>query len=290
MRQIRSRRFAAACLLSAVLGAVTASAAPREGSFLHVVEDDSSAERLGVETPRALYALLLERLPVDPEGAVALKFFLFDDRDPEEDRRLAEAISRHRTLSQYALRADGPRAAGPLRDAVAVFPEGTAAPPGLLLEASRSEFPTDRFLEALTSVGFVDVVEPFDADRVPLLGRAADGRVVKSLTLALLEVAHGPARLDVEAGSGRLSIGDARLDLDDRGRVTCPARDTEIEALPIEDLLADPASRPGEGRIVVVSYGGAQSPTFSLGWFDSIGAHDLFFQRLACLDHAITAH
>ncbi len=263
-----------------------AAGTPYTGSFVHVVETDESAQRTGQASPRALYAELLERLPAAGDRTLTLKFFLFDDRDAAEDGRLAAAMGRYRTYTQYALVGQGSGVARVTADVVGAVSAPAAAVPARLHEADGSEMPVPRFLERLEGAGFVDVVEPFDADRIPLLGRGADGSVVKSLALLLLESVHGQATLVTGAGGPALSFGGTVVRLDDRGRAECPALKTEVATVPIEDVLASP-ERFGNGWSLVVSYGGSQSPSFSLGFLRSINAHDLFFQRLACLDAAL---
>lgn len=282
-RHARALAIIAAGLLSA---GGCAPETPYDGRFALVVESDESFSEVGAATPRELYARLLEAMPADDTSAVALRFFLFDARDAEVDGRLAAAIAAHRTYTQYALRGEGPAAVTAATPAIGVL-AGAAVPEGTeLLRAERSELPAPIFLNAMTGMGFVDVVEPFEADLVPLIGLAADGAVVKSLALLLLEAVHGPAEL-IEGQGLKLRIGGGTLELDARGRAACDIMALAIDPVDIVAVVESRASDALRGRMPIVSYGGVEAPRFRTGLFASLDSHELFFRGLACLDARI---
>ncbi|HSG90520.1 MAG TPA: CHASE2 domain-containing protein [Pseudomonadales bacterium] len=258
-----------------------------DGHFALVVESDTSFTEVGAASPRELYAQLLEALPSGEASSVVLRFFLLDERDGEIDARLAAAMAARRTYTQYALRGEGPAPITASTPGVGALGD-TRAPDGAsLLRAEGSEIPPPRFADAIRGMGFVDVVQPFDPDLVPLIATGADGALVKSLALLLLEEVHGPAEF-VAVPAMSLRLGGATLELDANGRAACEIMAVAIEPVDIVAILKDGGEALGD-RIPVVSYDGVEAPRFRIGLIRSIGSHELFFRRLACLDARIAA-
>lgn len=198
-------------------------------AVLLAFDDRTLMEHGGVRGLRRTLAALLEKLAEAPPRVTAVDLTLADAGDAQEDKRLAAAMQR---LPGLALAAE-------------MLPDG-----------SGWQDPRPEFREAAEAVGHVHALPgPLDEiNRMIALERAVGRERRWALALEAHRLAMGGGQvmsspLDVEAGGVRIpSRQDAGRPLRVHYRPS-----SEVETLPVRELLDDPArAKALRGRVVFI--------------------------------------
>jgi hypothetical protein len=252
-----------------------------QSQFVFLSEDETTLASSELADYRAVYARVIDRLAMHQANAVALKFFFFDSETSDVD--LANSMNQLPVLLQFALRGEA-GSTMPVEQRQKWSGDGTISNSEKLPVSNNIQLPRPALVTAANRLGFVDVVEPFSPQNIPMIG-LHDGEIVKSLILQLLEIEYGEARLNGD----KLELAGREFRVDRKGRIRCDIdRHAIIHQETITGLLSgDASAETFANRTVVVGYVGADSPMFETGFFETIPAHELFFTRLICLEQQI---
>lgn len=141
-----------------------------------------------------MYARAADRLAKAGIKSIAMKYFFFNRTGASDESNLAKRVQSVPTLLQYAVVGDGGSATEHVRvpyDKMRATVARVASQH--LTKNARVVLPIESCSMHAVSLGFVDAIEPFDADFLPLLG-SFDGVIVGSLWLQLLEQQYGARR------------------------------------------------------------------------------------------------
>lgn len=269
----------AAALIFGTLIYLHTYAANTESSFIFIVEDDQAIEATGIASYREMYAKVLAQLRIQGVGSVALKFFFFDELGSEQDDGLAAEMAKTTTLLQYALRGEEQSShRTPVLGKIVA--EGKLSQGIQLISDKQSQFPIIKFSKSATKLGFVDIVEPFDLNLIPMVATYEDD-LVESLALQLLEQQFGKSNVDGTS----ISFTVKKLELDPQGRFFCDVDDApKPKFLSMTEFLIKQNEISNTNDTAILMYVGRDAPEISTGFFSSMQVHELFARRLVCVE------
>lgn len=257
-----------------IFAQTTATTSTASSPFELVLIDAASEKQLGgFPVDRALVAKAIMQLKDAGARGVVLKFF-YDQpsQSAESDKALANAIGSIKTLLQA--RIDEAELAGnplPAR----FFQDVVVGNFKTSLTGTSGWIPLAPFAAAAHDIGFVDIASP---DSVPMI-ESYQGKPVKSLTLAALELATGE-RAKVESGV-RLTLGSQSLALTEDNLVALKLTTVNLpDALPFTALLGGKFDKSlFRNKVVVIAYDGAKMH-FLTTKAGTVKAHRLFYLGL----------
>jgi len=234
----------------------TAGAVPP--AFAVVLIDAQTEQLLGpFPYDRALYAKAIDAAARAGARGVVLKFFIDRPKSPEGDAALVAAMKRTKVVVQAKLDDEEakPNAMAEqfIMKRVEVRADNRASPPS----GKSGWLPLPEVAAAAHDMGFLAVSDT--VDRVPLLVKY-QGRYVKSLYIAALELAVGEPATAVAGQAVKIAGKSIPLDPDCTAKVTLPKEDKMI-AYSFVDLINGkiPAEALKE-RVLVLGYDGKQMP------------------------------
>ncbi len=254
--------------------AQTATAISAASPFELVLIDAASEKQLGgFPIDRALVAKAIMQLKAAGARGVVLKFF-YDQpsKSADADKALADAIGSIKTLLQA--RIDEAELAGnplPAR----FFKDVVAGNFKASLTGTSGWIPLAPFAAGAHDIGFVDIDSP---DSVPMI-ESYQGKPVKSLTLAALELATGE-RAKIESGV-RLILGNHSIALTEDNQLALKITSLNLpDPLPFTALLDGKFDKPlFRDKVVVIAYDGAKMH-FLTTKAGPVKAHRLFYLGL----------
>jgi len=225
---------------------------PSDLPFVLVLIDKKTEDALGpFPYDRAVLARAVRRSADLGARGVVLKFFISSPRSESGDRELAEAMKATSVLLQAGFD-EGPPGPVKLPDRFMWSP----VTPGKVKAhaASRAGIPLPQLSAVAYDIGFVDY---YEQDRFPIL-ELYEGRYVKSLALAILELAFHQNAQVAPGESLRIGNQELALDADSQAAIRFPKKD-DVKYISLVDFLA-PAPLPQvKGRIVIVGFDAERS-------------------------------
>jgi hypothetical protein len=262
-----------------------ADAPNTETRFTLVLIDAETEASLG-EFPysRRVYADAIVQLQKYEARATALKFFLDQARDEEGDRALEEAMAKAKMPVLLQARLSNDEASTDNLDPRFAM-EPPVAPPATPLGGERGWMPLRRLQNHASSVGFVDIDQPFRVPVVEMLGT----RVVKSLQLALLEAAYSSRAKWLDRHT--LAIGRYALPVGNDGQLPISVpKESRLESISLIRVLRGNAKAEMlRNRVVVLAYDGTKMPMIATPSGD-FRADRLFWHGLLSMEKTLCAH
>ena len=280
-------RGATCVLLLAACAMPAQTKANAHSAYVFVVEDDDSLKQTGNASDRAMYAQAAGRLRAGGIKSIAFKYFFFATQDAAVDATLAQQMYATPTLLQYELKGEYEKTEAPSVVDDTMLEKMRAAADRVdtshLLAGEHTHLPIQLFARAATRLGFVDVVAPFAADLIPLLGHYGH-YPVKSIMLELIEEQYGAAT----ATANGVRVGTVNLKTDAKGRYRCDGNDAPApNAITLRELLTSRQRRDLRGKTAIFIYEGDHSPTIATGFAKYEKIHTLFARQLACIEDAL---
>ncbi len=234
--------------------------------------NDQSTEALKRGPNRELLSLLISKLHAAQAKTIVLKFFIDTPTNEKSDMLMEEAIKSARVILQASVNSDPP--ASSEIDERFKF-EGTLKNVTPRISGKEGWLPLRRFQQYAAKVCFVDTQ---DVTVVPLV-EALNGQAYKSLYTCILEEAIG-ARLD-SMGPDFAYFGDWKIPVTAQGGVKVKLTDLHFpQRIPAETILLSANSlKDIQGKIAIVTYSGAKSPTIRIGG-ETIKVHQAFLAGL----------
>ena len=250
-----------------------------QSQYVFVIEDDLSLRQTGYYEPRTMFSVALTKLREAGVKSVSPTFY-FTKENARTDRQFAEEMKKTPTILQYALKGKGKRKISQrtLAKMAAVGDDSTFEQ---LPTNEKAEFPARALAGAAWQLGFVDMVEPFEFEQVPMVGNF-NGRVVKSLVLTLLEQQYGPAQIE----SSAIRIAGNLLPLDEQGRYRCEmGRANAMKAMRLTNVLKATNISEMDGKTAVIISEARDISKINRGWFRQISHHQVLSQQLLCVEY-----
>ncbi|GAB2842701.1 hypothetical protein GCM10027277_07420 [Pseudoduganella ginsengisoli] len=263
------RLILTACLLFA--GNLTAWAGSFEQDFAVVyIDKDTEAKYGALPINRSVLAKGMDAIAAAGAKGLVIKFFVDQPKDEQDDKRLANSLSRIPVVLQARLD-DSERTPNPLAVKFTLGSDlyGTPA-------ATSGWIPLPRFADHVQDIGFVD----FHSNVVPMVERY-QSHAVKSLVLCAIELAAGKkAQI---SDKKQIQVGSRIIPVDDQNRVTVQLITPQFnKGIAFNAVLDGTAKLALQNKIVVLAYDGPHIPTVSTP-LGPLGAHKYFVNILRSL-------
>lgn len=236
--------------------------------FVVVFIDANTEAKFGsIPLNRALLAKGVDAIADAGARGLIMKFFFDQARDEKDDKRLADSLSRIKTVLQARID-NSESTPNPLADKFTLSGSFKVAVTG-----SSGWIPLPALANNATDIGFVD----FNSTLVPMIEQYKS-RNVKSLVLCAVELAVS-AKANISQGK-EITIGSHVVKLNEKNQVVAKLKGTQLEkSLSFDAVLDGSAKHELSGKVVILAYDGPHIDKYETA-FGPMGAHRYFVNIL----------
>jgi hypothetical protein len=252
--------------------ALTVPSAACAGSFdqdfVVVFIDATTEEKFGsMPLNRALLAKGVDAIADAGAKGLIVKFFFDQAKNEKDDKRLADSLSRIRTVLQARID-NSESMPNPLADKFTLAGSFKVAVTG-----SSGWIPLPALANNATDVGFVD----FNSTVVPMVEQYKS-RNVKSLVLCAIELAVGE-KANISQGE-KITIGSHVIKVNGKNQVVAKFNGVQLkQSISFEAVLDGSAKRELNEKIVILAYDGPRIDKYETA-LGRMGAHRYFVNIL----------